>query len=267
MQAFWFLWYTYRIMAQPLILPSEVFARTWHEGKKFLSTDLKEAMGFLGIALLSFALALISFYVPESIRLALRATDLILLQIIGTSWVTLRLTTSVLAERTGKKAKNPSLALLGSFLLVSLLNGLAVAGGALFFVLPGIWLSIAFAFAVYALLDEGTSGRQALARSAELVKGRWWGTFFRLVLPVFVILIMSMMASSFIEVLVGVIAGYRPSALISQVGFTNWTVLGAPATQVASGALQVIDAIPLVIAIPFLTHLMVTVYLELKRTR
>jgi hypothetical protein len=157
--------------------------------------------------------------------------------------------------------------MLGSALLISLLSGLAVAGGTLAFVLPGIWMTIAFAFALYVYLDEGRTGREALARSAELVKGRWWGILGRVVLPGLVLLVVSMIASSIIEVIVGLIAGYHPSDLVSPMGFMNWTVLGPPATQVASGALGVINTLPLIIIAPFLTHLMVTLYLELKRTR
>jgi ABC-type multidrug transport system fused ATPase/permease subunit len=254
-------------MAQPFISPSEVCVRTWHEGKKYLGTDIKEAMGLVGLAVLSFVLAVISFYVPEWLRLAIHILDILLIQIIGTTWVTLRITTTVLTERQDKKFKAPTVAMLGGFLLISLMSGLAAAGGALVFVLPGIWLTGAFAFAGYVYLDEGRGGRQALARSAELVKGRWWGTMLRLVFPGFLILLVSMVAGSIIEILVGLIAGYQPSALVSQVGFINWTILGPPSTQIASSALQVINSIPLLVTIPFLTHLMVTLYLELKRTR
>ncbi len=254
-------------MAQPLISPSEVFTRTWHEGKTTLSSDLKESMGFLGLAVLSFAISLSSFYIPPEVRFVLRILDIVLIQIIGASWITLRLTNKILAERTGKKSTRLTLPLLGSFLVISLLTGLAAAGGTLLFVLPGIWLTGAFAFASYTFLDEGRTGLQALARSAELVKGRWWGTVARLILPTLLILVLSMLASSVIEGLVGFIAGYRPSVLVSQVGFLNWTVFGPPSAQIASGALQVISTIPFVVAIPFLTHLMVTLYLELKRTR
>ncbi|MBP9762137.1 hypothetical protein KBD34_00815 [Patescibacteria group bacterium] len=254
-------------MAQPLLSPSEVFAHTWHEGKTHLKSDLKESMGFLWLALLSFGLALISFYVPEAFRLALRVVDIVLLQIVANTWIGMRLSSKILAERQGKKSRLVTTAMLGSFLLISILSGLAVAGGTLAFVLPGIWMTIAFAFAGYVFLDEGLTGRQALARSAELVKGRWWGILGRLVLPGFVLLVVSMLASSVIEVLVGLIAGYRPSLLTTPVGFMNWTVLGPPSAQVASGALSVINTLPLVIIVPFLTHLMVTLYLELKRTR
>jgi hypothetical protein len=254
-------------MAQPLLSPSEVFARTWHEGKTYLKSDLKVSSGFLWLSIFSFGLAVISFYVPEGVRLALRVIDIAFFQIIANTWIGLRLSSTVLAERQGKKPRAVTTAMLGSALLISLLSGLAVAGGTLAFVLPGIWMTIAFAFALYVYLDEGRTGREALARSAELVKGRWWGILGRVVLPGLVLLVVSMIASSIIEVIVGLIAGYHPSDLVSPMGFMNWTVLGPPATQVASGALGVINTLPLIIIAPFLTHLMVTLYLELKRTR
>ncbi len=254
-------------MDQSLISPSEVFTRTWHEGKKYLGTDIKEALGFVGIALLSFALAVISFYVPDSLRLALRVVDVVLLQIVGTTWITLRLTAAILAERQGKKLSPLTLSALGSFLLISILSGLATAGGTLVFVLPGIWLTGALAFAGYSFLDEGRTGRQALARSAQLVSGRWWSMVARIILPGFLILALSLIASSIVEVLVGIVAGYRPSAIAGQLGFSSWTVIGPASTQIAATALQVINALPLIVAMPLLTHLMITVYLELKRTR
>lgn len=64
-----------------------------------------------------------------------------------------------------------------SLLLISLLYGLGVFGGMLLLIVPGIWLYLAWAFAVPALLVEGLRGRKALGRSFHLVKGRWWRTF------------------------------------------------------------------------------------------
>jgi len=49
--------------------------------------------------------------------------------------------------------------------------------GAIAFLLPGIWLYIAWAFALPVLLVEGLRGPAALGRSYALVRGRWWRTF------------------------------------------------------------------------------------------
>ncbi len=64
-----------------------------------------------------------------------------------------------------------------SLALIALLYGLGVVAGMLAFLVPGIWLYIAWALAMPALLVEGVRGRSALARSFALVRGRWWRTF------------------------------------------------------------------------------------------
>lgn len=67
------------------------------------------------------------------------------------------------------------------FLLSQFLLGLAVAllslGGFILFVIPGIWASVAFSFAYIALIDENAKVEDAIKRSKELVKGRWWSVF------------------------------------------------------------------------------------------
>ena len=64
-----------------------------------------------------------------------------------------------------------------SILLISLLYGLGVLLGTLMLIVPGVWLYLAWAFAIPVLLVEGLRGRKALGRSFELVRGRWWRTF------------------------------------------------------------------------------------------
>ena len=44
------------------------------------------------------------------------------------------------------------------------------------FIVPGVYLSVAWAVAVPVLLFEEVRGRKALRRSRELLKGRWWAT-------------------------------------------------------------------------------------------
>jgi hypothetical protein len=69
-----------------------------------------------------------------------------------------------------------------SILWVTFLGGLVAFLGLLACIVPGIWLYVAFAVAVPALLTEGVRGRRALGRSRRLVKGRWWPTFGVIVL-------------------------------------------------------------------------------------
>lgn len=66
---------------------------------------------------------------------------------------------------------------LHSIVWVTVLGGLLSVLGLVFLIVPGVYLYVAFAVAVPALLTEGVRGRKALGRSRRLVKGRWWGTF------------------------------------------------------------------------------------------
>jgi glycerophosphoryl diester phosphodiesterase family protein len=70
---------------------------------------------------------------------------------------------------------------LGSVLLVSVLVGLAILGGLILFVIPGIYIGVRLAVSIEALVVEGRRGTQAMARSWELVGGHWWHAFATLV--------------------------------------------------------------------------------------
>ena len=76
-------------------------------------------------------------------------------------------------------------------LLITLLYMLGVAVATIFFIAPGVWLYIAWAFALPVLLVEGTGGSKSLGRSFALVKGRWWRTFGVLVLGLVLALVVS----------------------------------------------------------------------------
>jgi hypothetical protein len=65
---------------------------------------------------------------------------------------------------------------LGSLLWLMLIHGVVVLLGFLACIAPGVWLYVAWSVAVPALLIEGTRGFQALGRSFNLVRRRWWPT-------------------------------------------------------------------------------------------
>ena len=71
---------------------------------------------------------------------------------------------------------------LGSFAWISLLTSLAVLGGFILFIIPGIIFSVYFLFSKYVLFFEDKKGNLALIRSAQLVQGNWWAVFGRFLL-------------------------------------------------------------------------------------
>lgn len=88
-----------------------------------------------------------------------------------------------LGERpTVKESLGFALRRVHSIIWVTFLGGFIAVLGLFLCIVPGVWLYVAFAVAVPALLMEGVRGRRALGRSRRLVKGRWWPTFGIIVL-------------------------------------------------------------------------------------
>jgi hypothetical protein len=99
-----------------------------------------------------------------------------------------------------------------SLLLLTVLYILGVLLGTAFFILPGIWLYVAWAFAMPVLLVEGLRGRKALRRSFELVQGRWWRTFGVIVVGFILAGIISTVVQG--AFLIGIVVGADNDALV-----------------------------------------------------
>jgi hypothetical protein len=76
---------------------------------------------------------------------------------------------------------------LGPILWVTLLTGLAVFGGFLLLIVPGIIFAVRFLVAMPALIVEDVRGTAALRRSWRLVKGNGWIVFGVYVLTIVVV--------------------------------------------------------------------------------
>jgi hypothetical protein len=63
---------------------------------------------------------------------------------------------------------------IGSVILVSLLVALAVVGGLILFVIPGLIFAVMLSVSIPALIVEDRRGSDALGRSWNLVKGHFW---------------------------------------------------------------------------------------------
>jgi hypothetical protein len=64
--------------------------------------------------------------------------------------------------------------------VVVVLYTLGVAVGFVFLIAPGVYLAVAWYFGAQVAVVEGRRNVDALSRSSDLVKGRWWATFGRL---------------------------------------------------------------------------------------
>lgn len=92
--------------------------------------------------------------------------------------------------------------------------------GFLILIIPGIILSVWFAFSTFVLVVERASIIDSLKKSREYVRGRWWAVFGRILLLGLVMLVISMIISG---LLVAMPFGILATALVAA-----FTMLLAP---------------------------------------
>lgn len=104
-------------------------------------------------------------------------------------WITIGLMKTIVDCYTGAALKHfkeelkLSAPLIVPVIIASLLAGLAILGGLIMLVIPGIIFALWFTFTTYAVIVDNKKTVEALKFSKSLVKGRWWGVFWRLLAP------------------------------------------------------------------------------------
>jgi len=68
----------------------------------------------------------------------------------------------------------------GSFMWLSSLLGFLITGGFLFLIIPGVIFLVWFIFAQFIIFVEDDRGMNAILKSKEYVRGRWFEVFLRL---------------------------------------------------------------------------------------
>jgi hypothetical protein len=120
-----------------------------------------------------------------------------------------------------------------SVLLVSALVGLAIIGGLIVFIIPGIYIGVRLAVSIETLVVEGRRGTQAMGRSWELVGGHWWHAFGTLVVA-------------------GLLTGVVNAVITAPFGNTGWFVQAVAA------------AVATVVTLPYGVLVGVLLYLDLR---
>jgi hypothetical protein len=102
-----------------------------------------------------------------------------------------------------------SFAKIPSYLLVAILTGLAIFGGFILLIIPGIIFTIWFGFSSYINLleDKDNKGVAALKSSKALVEGRWLNVFVRLVVPSLVVYIALIIVMIIVGIIMALLSG------------------------------------------------------------
>lgn len=162
---------------------SDLIRDSWHFFTSTWNKTFETSRLFIGVGGLYFLMGVLPVLNPSLIPLS---GALLLVGIILIFWITLRMISRVLLLESGKDAlpaaeeSKKAWSLFFSGVWIGILTFFAILGGSLLFILPGIYLSICFQFAQFILVEQNVRGTKALSASRALVKGRWWGTFGRM---------------------------------------------------------------------------------------
>ena len=96
-------------------------------------------------------------------------------------WALAALTFAVVDERIGiREAFGKGWERIMAFAWLYVLSGFIITGGYLLLIIPGLIFLVWFGFGQFILAEEDQRGMQALLKSKEYVRGRWFGVFWRL---------------------------------------------------------------------------------------
>jgi hypothetical protein len=251
---------------KPLLAYGELLGSGWDQFTRDWKSNLELSIRFLGASFLGFIATLLSSPLPKAGAIVLQTVaTLVAAAIIAHTTLVL---TDVIRKRDAgdEKARYDDVrgrALFWPFVWIMVLRALAVVGGLAIFLLPGIWLSIAFTFAPIILLDSGLRGTQALAASHELVKGRWWQTFGRTLVSGFLVGFLAALITMLLVVLIGLFVGFDKAFALAAAGQT----MGGMQVSMAEGLQGVLSGIVQAIFLPLAVIYQVKIYHSLKKTR
>lgn len=193
-------------MTKPLPSLTTLMQDAWHFYISTWNASIKFSIWVLYIGLASFLVLII----PQ-LNILLPAVQII--TIVAMIWVGIRTLRAMLELETGKpfvphaEEMQQAVRLILPMLWTGLLQICIIMGGFIALIIPGIALSISFSFTNFAVIEQNKRGLAALQTSRELVKGRWWATFGRLIVGALVFGSMISLLSSIIMTFISLIIG------------------------------------------------------------
>ena len=191
--------------------PSVLLSEAWNIFTKNIKL-------FFGIYIIpAVIIVLVTFFFVEEEGESLEAiaalSPVILLLAAINIFMSLATAQAVITPSVGvKDAYGMALKKLLPYIWISIITAVAAFVGFILFIIPGIIVSVWFAFGLFVLLTEGKGGFAALMQSKEYVTGHWWAVFGR-----FLFLLLIALVVGFVVGLIGVAAGKTVEIILQYV--------------------------------------------------
>jgi hypothetical protein len=253
-------------MPSPLIPVGELVSTGWDRFLADGKRNLELSVRFILSSVIVFAAALLSQDMPAAGQIALNLLALAAAAAINVhTMVTL---TDFILRRDADPSKpaDPSVEvgrkLFWPFIWVAFLQGIAILGGLAAFVIPGLWLSVLLGYSILVLLEDNRRGLQALAGSAELVRGRWWPVLGRSLVAGIIVGLLMAASSLLLLIVVGLFVG-----MDKVFAFANYANDLQASNPVADGIETLVNGIVRSLFLPLAIIYQVKIFHSLKKTR
>ncbi|MEO5928111.1 MAG: hypothetical protein ABIO72_05310 [Patescibacteria group bacterium] len=243
--------------SKPLPGAGQLISDTWNLFTKTWNTSVKTSSLLIYVGLAYFVGGLL-LRVNEN--LGVLSLVITIGGVVFTVWISLRVLLTMLNLEAGKQPMpaveegKKAWSMFWSLIWIAILTSLVVFGASLLFILPGIYFGVALYFSQLVLVDQNIRGTQALGASRALVRGRWWGTFWRLIAGGFVF---GLLLSVVIGVVIGGMAVLIGSSSLSS-GASDPLVMGI---------LQLVEMVIIAAFMPLTIGFQVKMYRALQKTR
>jgi hypothetical protein len=133
-----------------------------------------------------------------------------------------------------------------SYLWITVLVGFITAAGFLLLIIPGILFTVWFSLALFIFAAEGVHGINALRKSKEYVRGKWWSIAWRIAF-IFVTLFIFSFLVNFLGSIFALISGFFLVPLVgAKVGATI-SVYGVIGVRIFSSMVSTLLFTPLAV--------------------
>lgn len=215
----------------PLITISDLIHESWVFFRNDWKTICKRNALIIPALIVYFALYVFGLATNRPLLVLLG----VLIIMVASIFVSIHSGRYVLAKDGGASQATKDSSLTQLFLptlLICIITGLGALGGSILFLLPGIWFGVATGFSMLVFLEEGTKGTAAIGRSMELVKGRWWKTLWRLIVPAIVFQVVIGIISFVTFIIPSIVAGIGGAGAMMSMSEGGSGALGAASVPI-----------------------------------